>query len=183
METIIRVFGELEYFEGLVKLTKRKKDEEIGRIQVTSANNTFVVRRICVNKTYRGKTMHFFVQINNGMINELVDIGASMSIMATSIVRKLGIMHLVLGHETYKTASGIVTTILGRLDDIPMRVSNVVCSMVFLVVDTNTYNLLLGIDFFMKIGAMVNVEKNTIQVSHGSRVNVEMLPLNVVNIV
>jgi hypothetical protein len=43
METIIKVFGELEYFEGLVKLTKRKKDEEIGRIQVTTTNNTFVV--------------------------------------------------------------------------------------------------------------------------------------------
>jgi len=127
--------------------------------------------------------MHFFLEINNGMIHELVDIGASMSVMATSIVRKLGIMHLILGHETYKTTSRIVTTTLGRLDDIPMHVSNVVCSMVFLVVDTYTYNLLLGIDFFMKIGAMVDVEKNTIQVSHGPRVDVEMLPLNVVNIV
>jgi hypothetical protein len=27
--------------------------------------------------------------------------------------------------------------------------------MVFLVVDTNTYDLLLGLDFLMKIGAMV----------------------------
>jgi hypothetical protein len=33
--------------------------------------------------------------------------------------------------------------------------------MVFLVVDTYTYNLLLGLDFLMKIGAMVNVKKKT----------------------
>ncbi len=52
-----------------------------------------------------------------------------------------------------------------------------------LVVDTDTYDLLLGLNFFMKIGAMVDVEKCTIQVRHGPRADVEMLPLNVVNIV
>jgi hypothetical protein len=55
--------------------------------------------------------------------------------------------------------------------------------MVFLVVDTNTYDLLLGLDFLMKIGAVVDVEKGTIQVRHGPGVNVEMFPLNIVNIV
>ncbi len=47
----------------------------------------------------------------------------------------------------------------GGLDDIPMHVGNVVCSMVFLVVDIDTYDLLLGLNFLLKIGAMVNVEK------------------------
>jgi hypothetical protein len=46
--------------------------------------------------------------------------------------------------------------------------------MVFLVVDIDTYDLLLGLDFLMKIGAMVDVEKNIIQVRHGPRVNVKM---------
>ncbi len=64
-----------------------------------------------------------------------------------------------------------------------MHVGNVVCNMVFLVVDINTYDLLLGLNFFMKIGAMVNFEKGTIQVRHGPGANVEMLLLNVVNIV
>jgi hypothetical protein len=84
-------------------------------------------------------------------------------------------MHLVLGHETYKTTSGIVTITLGKLDDIPMHVNNVVCNMVFLVVDTDTYDLLLGLDFLMKIGVVVDVEKSTIHVRHGPRANVEML--------
>jgi hypothetical protein len=68
-------------------------------------------------------------------------------------------MHLVLRLETYKTTSGIITTTLGRLDDILVCVGNVVCSMVFLMVDTYTYDLLLGLNFFMKIGTIVNVEK------------------------
>jgi predicted aspartyl protease len=89
------------------------------------------------------------MKINNGVIEGLVDIGASMLIMAASIIRELGIMHLVLGHETYKMTSSTVTTALGRLDDIPMCVGNLVCSMVFLVVDIDTYDFLLGLDFLM----------------------------------
>jgi hypothetical protein len=55
--------------------------------------------------------------------------------------------------------------------------------MVFLMVDTDTYDLLLGLNFFMKIGAVVEVENVTIQVRHGPGVDVEMLPLNVGNII
>ncbi len=62
--------------------------------------------------------MHLFVEMNNGMIEGLVDIGASMLVMATSIIQEFEIMHLVLGHETYKTTLGIITNALGKLDDI-----------------------------------------------------------------
>jgi len=82
----MRIPRELEYLEGLVKLAKRRKDLKIGRNQVTTINNTHVVKRIYVNKNYRGKTMHLPVEINNGMIKGLVDIGASMSVMVTNIV-------------------------------------------------------------------------------------------------
>jgi hypothetical protein len=43
------------------------------------------------------------------MVEGLVDIGASMSIMAAAVVKELGMMHLIAGSETYKIASGIVT--------------------------------------------------------------------------
>jgi hypothetical protein len=76
---------------------------------------------------------------------------------------------------TRKTTLGTVTIVLGRLDDILVRVGNVICNMVFLVVDTDTYDLLLGLDFLMKIGAVVDVEKCIIQVRHGPGANVEML--------
>jgi hypothetical protein len=71
-------------------------------------------------------------------------------------------MHLISGHETYKITSEIVTIALERLDDIVVHVGNVVCNMMLLVVDTNTYDLLLGLDFLMKIRAMVDVEKGII---------------------
>jgi hypothetical protein len=68
----------------LVKLARRKKDEGTNRNQVTTVNNTPIVKRISVNKTYRNKTMH--MEIHNGVIKRLVDIGASMSMMVASIV-------------------------------------------------------------------------------------------------
>jgi hypothetical protein len=39
--------------------------------------------------------------------------------------------------------------------------------MVFLVVDTNSYDFLLRLNFLMKIGAMVDVEKGVIHVRNG----------------
>jgi predicted aspartyl protease len=39
--------------------------------------------------------MHLPVEINNGVIEGVVDIGASMLVMVASIIQKLGIMHLV----------------------------------------------------------------------------------------
>jgi hypothetical protein len=81
-----------------------------------------------------------------------------MLIMTISVVRELGIMHLVLGHEIYKIVFGMVIQALGRITDISVIVGRVVCQMVFLVVDTDNYDLLLGLDFLMKIGVVVDVD-------------------------
>jgi hypothetical protein len=40
-----------------------------------------------------------------------------------------------------------------------VRVGKIQCLMTFMVVNTNNYDLFLGLDFFIKIGAKVNVEK------------------------
>jgi uncharacterized spore protein YtfJ len=55
----------------------------------------------------------------------LTDTGASMSIMAVVVVRELGMMHLVTRSETYKTASGVVTQVLGRIDEVLVKVGGV----------------------------------------------------------
>jgi len=83
------------------------------------------VRKICVNKTHRSKTLHLSVEINNYLVEGLVDIGASMSVMAAAIIRELGLMHLVARSETYKTASGTVTQALGRIGEVPIKVGGV----------------------------------------------------------
>ncbi len=54
--------------------------------------------------------------------------------------------------------------------------------MTFMVVDTDGYDILLGLYFLMKIGAVVDVERGLIQVRHGPGTNVEVLPLTVVNL-
>ncbi len=53
--------------------------------------------------------------------------------------------------------------------------------MVFLVVDIDNYDLLLGLDFFIKIGVVIDMEKGVIQVHNVPRMEVEVLPLKMVN--
>ncbi len=162
METVIMIPGELEHLESLVKLARRKRDSETTENQVSVVSATPSFRKICVSKTHRSKTLHLHVEINDCIIEGLVDTGASMSVLAGAVVRELGIMHLVTGNESYKTASGVVTRALGRVDEVQVKIGGVQCAMTFMVVDTDGYDVLLGLDFLMKIGAVVDVERGLI---------------------
>ncbi len=103
METILMIPGELEHLESLVKLARRKKDVETVNDQVSAVSPVPAIRRICVNKTSRSKTLHLLVEINRYIVKGFVDTGASMSVMAAAVVREMGMMHLIVGFETYKT--------------------------------------------------------------------------------
>jgi len=109
METILMIPGELEHLESLVKLVRRKRDSKATENQVSIVFAIPSLRKICINKTHRSKTLHLLVEINNYVVEGLVDIRASMSVMAAAVVRELGMMHLVTGTETYKTTSGVIT--------------------------------------------------------------------------
>jgi len=109
METILMIPRELEHLENLVRLARRKKDSDTTENQVSMVSVVPTLKRICINKTHRSKTLHLLVEINNYVVEGLVDIGASMSIMAVVVVKELGIMHLVNSFETYKTMSRVVT--------------------------------------------------------------------------
>jgi predicted aspartyl protease len=125
METMLMIPRELEHLENLVKLARRKKESEATENQVSMVSAAPTLKRICINKTHRSKTLHLLVEINNYVVERLVDTSASMSVMAAAVVRELDIMHLVNGSETYKTASGVVTQALGRIDDIPVKVGGI----------------------------------------------------------
>jgi predicted aspartyl protease len=182
MEIVLMIPGELEHLESLVKLARRKRDSETTENPVLVVSATPSLRKICVSKTHRSKTLHLPVEINDCIIEGLVDTGASMSVLAAAVVRELGMMHLVTGNESYKTASGAITRALGRVDEVQVKIRGVKCAMTFMVVDTNGYDVLLGLDFLMKIGAVVDVERGLIQVRHGPGTNVEVLPLTMVNL-
>jgi predicted aspartyl protease len=83
------------------------------------------LQQICINKTHRSKTFHLLVEINNYVVEGLVDIGTSMSIMAIAMVRGLGMMHLVVGFKTYKTTSGVVTQDMRTIDEVHVKVGGV----------------------------------------------------------
>ncbi len=125
METVLMIPGELEHLESLVKLARRKKDAEATNNQVSMVLVAPTLRRICINKTHRSKILHLLVEMNSYVVEGLVDTGASMSVMAVVVVRELGIMHLVTGSEIYKTASGVFTQALGRIDEVPVKVGGV----------------------------------------------------------
>jgi hypothetical protein len=55
------------------------------------------------------KTLHLLVIINNYIVERLVNIGVSMPMLAVIVIKELGIMHLVIEFESYKTASSVVT--------------------------------------------------------------------------
>jgi hypothetical protein len=42
--------------------------------------------------------------------------------------------------------------------------------MTFMVVDIDSYDVLFGLDFLIKIGAIMDVEWGLIQVKHGPRI-------------
>jgi len=121
METILMIPGELEHLESLVKLARKRRDSEATENQVSVVSAILALRKICINNTHRSKTLHLLVEINNYVVEGLVDTRASMSVMAAVVVRELGMMHLVEGFETYKTASGVVTQALGRIDEVPVE--------------------------------------------------------------
>ncbi len=67
------------------------------------------LKKICINKTHRSKTLHLLVEINNYVVEGLVDSRASMFVMVVAVARELGIMHIIIGSETYKIALGVIT--------------------------------------------------------------------------
>jgi predicted aspartyl protease len=139
-------------------------------------------KKIYINKTHRSKTLHLLMEINNYVVEGLVDTGASMFVMAFVVVKQLGIMHMITNSETYKIASRVITQALGKIDEVPIKVGGVQCIMTFMVVNTYSCEVLFGLDFLIKISAIVDVERGLIQVRHGPRANVEVLPLIMVNL-
>jgi hypothetical protein len=59
-------------------------------------------------------------------------------------------MHLVFSLESYKTTSGVVIQAPSKINELLVQVGDVYCLMNFMVVNTNNYDIFLGLDFFIK---------------------------------
>jgi hypothetical protein len=51
---------------------------------------------------------------------------------------------------------------MGRIDEVPIKVGGVQCTMTNMVVDTDIYDVLFGLDYLIKIGAIMDVERGLI---------------------
>jgi len=89
----------LDVTTGLVKLTRRRKYVEGQKSQIVVIHSTLAIRRVSINKTHHNKThhnkthhnktLHLAVEISQALIEGLVDIRASISIMAASELESL----------------------------------------------------------------------------------------------
>jgi hypothetical protein len=70
------------------------------------------------------------MEIWNVLIKGLVDIHAPMFVMAISVVKKLGIMHLISKTKNDNTTFGTITIILGRIINLHVKVGNINYNMV-----------------------------------------------------
>ncbi len=107
--------------------------------------DTPTIKQVYINKTNHNKTLHLVVEINRALIEGLVDTDVSILVMATSVVRELDIMHLVSSHETYKIASRTITQASGRITNVLVTIDKVVCQLIFLVVNIDSYDLLFKV--------------------------------------
>ncbi len=56
--------------------------------------------------------------------------------------------------ESYNITLGTITRALGRIIHLLLKVGNIQCSMILLIINTDNYDVLLGLKFLMKIGAV-----------------------------
>jgi hypothetical protein len=168
MEMILAILNELESLESLVKLARKKCKEGLKTINLTKVEGSHVIQRININKNHCNKMLHSLGEDNNNPIEGLVDTSVFMLInLLTAIVRELGIIYLIFGSESDNTALDVVIQTLGKISELHVQVGDVQCLMNFMMVDIDKYDIFLGLDFFIKIGAFVDIEKGMIQIRWG----------------
>lgn len=74
-------------------------------------------------------------------MERLVDIRVLMFVLVVDIVRELGIMHLLMGSKSYKTTLGVVMQALGRIEGLLVQIGKISYNTIFMVVDTNNYDV------------------------------------------
>ncbi len=55
--------------------------------------------------------------------------------------------------------------------------------MTFMVLNIDGYNLLMGLNFLLKIGAVMDVERGLIQITNSHGLDVQVLSPNTINVV
>jgi len=71
---------------------------------------------------------------------------------------------------------------MGRVENLLVKVVGIKYFMTFMIINIDEYNLLMGLDFLMKIRAIVDVERGLIQIKNIPGLDVQVLPLNIIDV-
>jgi hypothetical protein len=72
---------------------------------------------------------------------------------------------------------------MSRVENLLVRVGGTKCFMTFMVLNIDGYNLLMGLNFLLKIGAVMDVERGLIQITNSHGLDVQVLSPNTINVV
>jgi hypothetical protein len=137
IETMFSILRKLEHLNFLVKLAKQKRDAKHKIVKLVKIIGGTNLPKLCIHKANNGKMMHLSMEVHNHVVEGLVDIEASMLVITTYVVNESGLMHQVTINEKYKITFGIFIQIMGRLENLSMKIGDINCKMAFNVVDIN----------------------------------------------
>jgi hypothetical protein len=98
--------------------------------------------------------------IGQKLLRAVVDTGSSISLISEQVVLETNLERDPNITIPIKTVSGQLTNTIGKVNDVCLRLGKRQFPHGFNVVDTNAYELLLGMDFLLKYQASLQLEKN-----------------------
>ena len=124
----------------------------------------------------RKTSAYAICHIENASANAIIDTGAGGCIISKPLVDRLGWSIEEPTRMAFTTANGETATPLGKIRDIPIRFGNATIPVDCIVVDTATYDLILGNEWLAKAKATVDLNAEAMRISwKGKRYEI---PLN-----
>jgi hypothetical protein len=100
-------------------------------------------------------------EVNGQKVTAVIDTGAQVSVMSSSCAKHCGITHNIDTRYSGKAIGMGSTDILGRVDDIPIKVGNTNFRGQLSILRDSPQEFLLGIDFLRHFKAQISVGDNS----------------------
>ena len=99
----------------------------------------------------------------------ILDTGASQSAVTIDVLRRMGLMKCIdkSRKSIYYNADGRKSTSLGHLISFPVTIGHLTTKVNFSVTDAMSYDVLLGMDFLVAIGAIINLRSSEVHYDLG----------------
>lgn len=103
--------------------------------------------------------LHVACEIGEHEIDMLVDTGAQMSVISEHLAAQLGLLSK-LDRRFQGIANGVgQARILGKVQDVPVKLGHVEFSLNFSILSTNQHIILLGLDLMRQFKCVVDLER------------------------